>query len=376
MGGGQGGYLPPPTRSNRAWKSPALLDPRAQVDVGAKVTGPQQSPPHLRDRLLSVSQLQNLRPVEPLIEGLLYRNTLAQLSGPPGSYKSFAAIAMSCALAAGKSFGDFVVPGAGTVVYVAAEGASGLTARVLAWCEVWGVDVSLIQERLFFLDLPLQLGDPAVVDQAIEVVAERNADLVVLDTRARCTLGLEENSATQQGSAIDAADSMRPAADCTVLGIHHSSRSGTAGRGSNAWDGAVWSDLRMEGRGLQAMIHCEKHKDVPAGCDHPFALVPHTVSPGLMPNTFEPYRSTLVISNATAGLQTMRANSQLVVLEIIWNSAPPEGFTGSQVVELAKGRGVGKSSVYFALKTLVEEGFARNVGTPHRSRYVRGERQP
>jgi hypothetical protein len=341
------------------------------------MTSQQQSPQHLRDRLLCVSQLQNLPPVEPLIGGLLYRGTLAQLSGPPGCYKSFVAIAMSCALAAGKSFGDFIVPGAGTVVYVAAEGASGLAARVSAWCEVWGVDVSLVQERLFFLDLPLQLGDEGDVEQAAQVVRELDADLLVLDTRARCTVGLEENSATQQGLAIDAADSIRAAAGCTVLGVHHSSRTGTAGRGSNAWDGAVWSDLRMEGGGgLQATIHCEKHKDVPAGCDHHFALIPHTVSSELMPNTFEPYRSTLVISNATAGLQTMRANSQRVVLDIIWNSAPPEGLTGSQVIELAKHAGLGKSSVYVALKTLVEEGFVCNVGTPRRSRYVRGERQP
>jgi hypothetical protein len=340
------------------------------------MTSQQQKSPHLRDRLLRVSELQNLRPVEPLIEGLLYRNTLAQLSGPPGCYKSFVAIAMSCALAAGKSFGDFIVPQEGTVVYVAAEGASGLAKRVLAWCEVWGVDVSLVQERLLCLDLPLQLGDEFDVQQAAEVVTELDADLLVLDTRARCTLGLEENSATQQGAAIDAADSIRAAAGCTVLGVHHSSRGGTAGRGSNAWDGAVWSDLRMEGGGLQATIHCEKHKDVPAGCDHHFALVPHTVSSELMPNTLEPYRSTLVISNATAGLQTMRPNSQRVVLDIIWNSAPPEGFTGSQVIELAKPSGVGKSSVYLALKLLVEQGFVLNVGTARRSHYVRGERQP
>jgi len=147
------------------------------------MTSQQQSPPHLRDRLLRVSQLQNLRPVEPLIEGLLYRNTLAQLSGPPGCYKSFVAIAMSCALAAGKSFGEFVVPQEGTVVYVAAEGASGLALRVLAWCEVWGVDVSLVQERLFFLDLPLQLGDETDVEQAAQVVGELDADLLVLDTQ-------------------------------------------------------------------------------------------------------------------------------------------------------------------------------------------------
>jgi hypothetical protein len=340
------------------------------------MTGQQRGPRHLRDRLLLLSELQNLPPVEPLIDGLLYRNTLAQLSGPPGCYKSFAAIAMSCALAAGKSFGEFAVPNAGTVIYVAAEGASGLTKRVLAWCELWGVDVALVQERLFFLDLPLQLGDDEHVAQATEVATELHADLTVFDTRARCTVGLEENSATAQGQAIDAADSIRATTGCTVLGIHHSSRTGTAGRGSNAWDGAVWSDLRMEGGGLEATIHCEKHKDVPAGCDHHFALISHTVSPELMPNTFGPYRSTLVISNTTTGLQTLRANSQRVVVEIIWNSAPPEGFTPSQVIDLATPLGVGKSSVYQALKVLVEQELIKNIGTPHRSRYVPGEQHP
>jgi hypothetical protein len=245
----------------------------------------------------------------------------------------------------------------------------------LAWCEVWGVDPALVQERLFFLDLPLQLGDDNHVAQAAELVAEQKADLLVLDTRARCTVGLEENSATQQGEAIDAADSIRAAAGCTVLSVHHSSRTGTAGRGSNAWDGAVWSDLRMEGGGREASIHCAKHKDVPAGCDHHFVLISHTVSEALMPNTFGPLRSTLVISNAAPGIDSLRTKSQRVVLEVIWNSAPPEGFTPSQVLGLATPLGVAKSSVYHALKTLVEDGFLRNIGTARRSRYVRGERQ-
>ncbi|WP_068220185.1 AAA family ATPase [Mycobacterium sp. E3339] len=340
------------------------------------MTGQQQGPRHLRDRLLRLPDLQNLPPVQPLIEGLLYRNTLAQLAGPPGCYKSFAAIAMSCALAAGKSFGDFAVPRAGTVIYVAAEGASGLVKRVLAWCEVWGVDVALVEEQLFFVDMPLQLGDEDQVAQAVEVVTERCADLLVLDTRARCTVGLDENSATQQGLAIDAADSIRAAAGCTVFGVHHSSRTGTAGRGSNAWDGAVWSDLRMEGGGLQATVHCEKHKDVPAGCDHHFALVPHTVSPELMPDTFPLCRSTLVISNASTGLQMLRAKSQCTVLDIIWNSAPPEGFTPSQVIGLAAPLEVGKSSVYQALKVLAEQGLIKNIGTARRSRFVAGEQRP
>jgi RecA-family ATPase len=82
----------------------------------------------------------------------------------------------------------------------------------------------------------------------------------VLDTRARCTLGLEENSASEQGRAIAAADKIRNAADCSVLAVHHTPRTGNAGRGSNAWDGAVWSDLRIEGSKLAAKVHCEKQQ--------------------------------------------------------------------------------------------------------------------
>ena len=259
---------------------------------------------------------------------------------------------------------------------MAAEGVSGLETRILAWCEVWEVDPAVLQDRLFVLPLPIQLGNQVEVSQAVAVVAEVQADLLVLDTRARCTLGLDENSATAQGAAIDAADRIRTAAGCTVLGVHHSSRTGSAGRGSNAWDGAVWSDLRMDGGGLQAAIHCEKHKEVGAGCDHHFSLVRHTVSKGLMPHRFEPDRRTLVLSRTEPGLDSLSANSHRVVLDIIRTSAPDEGFTGPQIVEIAEAANVKKSTTYQALKWLVSEEYVKNIGTQRRSRYVLGDRQP
>jgi AAA domain len=354
---------------------------RARTQSARDHTGDQDGDPasranrHLRDRLLSLTDLRTLRPVQPLIDGLLYRDTLGQLSGPPGCYKTFAAIAMSCALAAGESFGAFVVPKPGKVVYVAAEGVSGLETRILAWCEVWEVDPAVLQDRLFVLPLPIQLGNQVEVSQAVAVVAEVQADLLVLDTRARCTLGLEENSATAQGEAINASDRIRTAAGCTVLGVHHSSRTGSAGRGSNAWDGAVWSDLRMDGGGLQAAIHCEKHKEVAAGCDHHFSLVRHTVSKCLMPHRLEPDRRTLVLSRTGPGLDSLSANSHRVVLDIIRTSAPDEGFTGPQIVEMAEAANVKKSTMYQALKWLVSEEYVKNIGTQCRSRYVLGDRQ-
>ncbi|MDV3134996.1 AAA family ATPase [Mycobacterium sp. 29Ha] len=327
--------------------------------------------PHLRDRLLGISDLANLPPVTALIDGLLYRDTLAQLSGPSGSYKTFVAIGMACSIATGKPFaGTFAVPRAGRVVYIAAEGATGMRARVLAWCEAEGIRPEALEGQLYVLPDPVQLGNPGDVAEATAVVAEFDADLVIIDTRARSTEGLEENSATEQGRAINAADKIRNAAGCTVLVVHHSARNGTAGRGSNAWDGAVWSDLRMEGDGLHGKIRCAKQKDVGDGCDHHFTFRRHTVSSELMPNTLELQRQTLVISTNGPGNSDLRANSQRVVLEIVRTAAPPEGFTATQVVDLAKPLNVSKSSVYNALKALLDSGDLANVGTPKRTKYV------
>lgn len=323
---------------------------------------------HLRDRLVSLADLADLPPVRPLIDGLLYRDTLAQLSGPPGSYKSFAAVGMACAVAAGTPFAGFSVRQPGRVVYVAAEGANGLRARILGWCEVEQVDPEALDGQLLILPEPVQLGDD--VSEIVDVVQAFDADLVIIDTRARCTVGLEENSATEQGRAIDAAEQIRAAAGCTVLVVHHSGTSTQRGRGSTAWDGAVWSDLRMSGEGLRATIECEKHKDVPAGCKHELILMRHSVSQHLMPNILDMQRQTLVVSRSGSGIESLRANSQCVVLEIIRNSAPSEGLTAREVVSFAAGSSVGQSSVYKALKALLEAGELLNVGTPRRTRYV------
>ena len=250
---------------------------------------------HLRDQVLDLDGLRSLPPVTPLIDGFLYWNTLAQLSGPPGCLKSFLALTASCCLGMGFDFGPFRVPRPATVVYAVAEGANGVGARILGWCEINQVDPQELLKRLHILPLAIQLGSQADVAQAAELVAERGADLLVLDTRARCTVGLEENSATAQGVAIEAAETIRRANSCTVWNLHHTPREGNAGRGSNAWDGGVWSDLRMKKEGIwSAVLHCEKHKDVADGCDHHFSFIPHTVSADLMPGVEEKERQTLV----------------------------------------------------------------------------------
>jgi hypothetical protein len=334
--------------------------------------------PHLRDRLLSVRQLGDLPPVQPLVEGLLYRNTLVQIAGQPGSYKSFIAVGMACAVALGQTWEGYRVPEAGPVIYVAPEGASGLRTRILAWCESNKVDPAALEGRLHVLPEPIQLGQFVDVQEACEVAQEMQALLLVLDTRARCTLGLSENDATEQGTAIHYAERIQAVAGTTVLGVHHSGRSGSHGRGSNAWDGAVWSDLQLSGEDLRCRIHCEKHKDVPDGCDHHFRMLPHTVSEDLMPKldgeTDEEWtqrRSTLVAVQ-TSHLDDLAGErpSDRTVLDIIRTSAAGDGLAPTVILTLADERGVKRSTAYQSLKSLVDRAAIRNVGTSSRPRYV------
>jgi hypothetical protein len=322
----------------------------------------------LRDRLLTMSGLADLEPPTPLLDGLLYRDTLAQLAATAGSYKTFLAIAMSCSIALGENFEGHRVPAAEKVVYVAAEGASGLRARILGWCELSGHDPTRLDDQLFVLPCPIQLNDIVDVSEACELAHDVGAGLIVLDTRAKCTLGLEENSATEQGKAIAAAERIQAAAGCTVFAIHHAGRNGSNPRGSTAWDGGVWTDLRMEGSDLVAKVKCEKHKDAPSGCEHQFRMVHHTVSEDLMPGVGETARRTLVtvsFDGETGGLSLTGS------VRLVWNAietAPTRaGLSTSALVELSE---VSRATVFRCVKTLQDKGFIRNVGTEKRPSYI------
>ncbi len=328
--------------------------------------------PTLRTQLLSVSDLGNLPAVKPLVDGLLYADTLAQLSGPPGSYKSFVSVGISCALASGENnWEGHRIPDRKKVVYVAAEGASGLRARIYAWCEHQSVDPKRLDGWLYILPIAVQLGNVVHVGQAVEMARDVEAGLLVLDTRARCTLGLEENSATEQGEAVDAADRIRAAAGCTVWGIHHTGRNGSTPRGSTAWDGAVWTDLRLKAEDGTVAIKTEKHKDAPSGKTFEYRMVSHTVSEKLMPGVAEPFRKSLVVFSLDGEKNAeILTGSREKVAKLAENSCGIEGLTRPQLVDLAVAVGVSKAGAYRAVNALIGSSWLQNVGTESRRRYT------
>ena len=172
---------------------------------------------------LTVEQLLELPAPKPLIDGILYRDTMAVLFGLPGSAKSFLALDWSLRIAAGSAWlGGFEVH-QGPVLYVAAEGRHGIGQRVRAWLEAREV-----KPPATFRVYPdvVNLLIPSHVDTVCAWAADVRPVLVVLDTLARAMPGREENSARDMGMAVAAADRIRATASSTVLLVHHTGKDG------------------------------------------------------------------------------------------------------------------------------------------------------
>ena len=91
----------------------------------------------LRANTHSTEALKRLPPPEPLLEGLLFLDSLAMLFGPSGEGKSFVAIDWALSVATGLDWCEKPVA-PGRVIYVSAEGRGGLGQRITAWEQAHG----------------------------------------------------------------------------------------------------------------------------------------------------------------------------------------------------------------------------------------------
>lgn len=321
---------------------------------------------------LSVSGLSTLEPVSPLIEGFLYRGQLGELIGHPGIGKTFAALGMALSVASGSRWCGHGVPEAMPVVYVAAEGASGIYTRLLAWCRVNGVDPARLEGKFLVVPRAVQMGDDDHMAQVVKVVRQIGAGLVVFDTRARCTVGLEENSATEQGKAIKRADELNQQTGAAVLVVHHTSAHADRGRGSTAWDGALYSSLLMTRTSKGVQIECAKHKDAPSGCTHSFKLDNHVVAPAMMPNADAGQRSTMVL----VGVDPMvfeaddLTETEEKIVELIAELGGTIGLSRTEIKGFAAERKISKTSTYRAINALAGRERLVNVGTKSAAKFV------
>lgn len=208
--------------------------------------------------MLTAEQMAGRPKPRPLVVGLLDLDTTAWMIAEPGAFKSFVALDLACRVANGQEWQGRRTERGG-VVYIVAEGSGGMSLRTDAWQREHGP----IDPGLRFLPRPVQAKDVASWEVLVRACKRLGPSLVVIDTQARVTVGMEENSATDMGLFVEAAEQIRRATGACVLVIHHLGRNGSNARGSSAIDGAQSTELRLvrKGKELAAAIHQDKQKD-------------------------------------------------------------------------------------------------------------------
>lgn len=101
--------------------------------------------------LLTREEIDAIPDLEPMIDGVLDKGTVAMLAAQPGAGKSFLALDWACRYATGLRWQGRDVnrmmqyptgnQGPGKVLYIAAEGARGIKTRLAAWEHAWDTHV-------------------------------------------------------------------------------------------------------------------------------------------------------------------------------------------------------------------------------------------
>ena len=244
-------------------------------------------------RAKSSAQLRTEPPLTPLIKGMLDQDATFRITGPSGAGKTFVTLDMAACLATDQPWhGKTTHAQDRPVVYVVAEGAAGFKRRLWAWEQENNGGAPIPAERLYVFDFAIQIKDQAGWEVFRQALQHLNPCLVVLDTQARVTVGMEENSATDMGIAVARIDLIRQENPGACVGtVHHTGHSGERGRGSTAVLGSVNTEIMIskDDKG-QITISNEKQKDdaefddivvslrqvdIPDDLDRPAAVIEH-----------------------------------------------------------------------------------------------------
>lgn len=228
----------------------------------------------LKPRLGEIHQYeQKVR--TPIVQGHLFRDSLAWVAGPSGTFKSFITADLAFRYAAEDMDYHGLRMTSGRVLLVVAEGAGGYADRRVAWEREHGREI----KNVTIYPAPLQLADtmkemPALIHHLKEEdAAGQPYGLIIIDTQAMCTVGVDENT-SDMNLVINVLHRLREVSGACVLTVHHFGKTESKGmRGSSmiyaAADTVVVVDREKESMNVSLSTGGEhgKQKDAVAEKD-------------------------------------------------------------------------------------------------------------
>lgn len=191
--------------------------------------------------VLTSSELDDIDLKTPLIENFIDQDSLVRIFGPPKSLKSFVALDMAGCIGAGVPWhGNATTKGC--VLYVFAEGIRGARSRVRAWEARYGRPM----EGVDFYPKAVQIGDEEDLRRLIAYTRASGCLLVIFDTQARCTIGVDENGNTEMGRIVSKLDVLREETGACAMLVHHSGIDGGRARGATGVLGALDAEFEVK----------------------------------------------------------------------------------------------------------------------------------
>lgn len=275
----------------------------------------------------------------PLVAGWLNRGTLARMFGASGDGKSFVALDLAACIATGRPWHGVPTTQA-TVVYVVAEGASEIGKRRQAWERQHGGACP----QIIWLTAPVQTVGPQW-GEFVSACRGMDAELVILDTQARVTVGVDENDNSAMGLVVAALDQLKTDTGACVMLVHHSGHDGARSRGASSVFAALDTELQVVKRKGTAHITVSvtKQKDGAPADPRKFLLTPSGDSAVLLAEGAEMLADDGTVIAAPAPLaptkEEITNQRTMIVVEILReHAAEGDGLTKSEVCRHFKDR--------------------------------------
>lgn len=245
-------------------------------------------------RIAPFSHWRDMPPPEYIIDGLLEHGALSSVIGAAGIGKSTVVLDMLAHIALGKRWRGRQVLKT-RVLYLPGEGMSGAVQRLRAWEARH--ELSLGRDFLLGDSIILVKASNEAWGDLAAYIARQEIGLVVFDTFARQSSGLEENSATDVGFAVRRYDKLKELTNAGVMVVHHTGKGDpSSGRGSSALNGALDSELlvrpgtwdltditdsegNVPGRPMEVLVTKQKNAEQPED-GIPLMMVSHDLGGG------------------------------------------------------------------------------------------------
>lgn len=229
-------------------KNEARIRREVKRELDAEEQGPARE-----FRAYTVADLAAIPAPDPLVRGLLFRASKARVFGPSNVGKTFVVLDLAAHVACGIPWQGRETAQA-RVLYVAAEGAPSIGGRLRVWEAAHGRPCGVLT-----WPEAVQIGGPHW-PAFVEWCAAQRFGLVVVDTQAAATEGLDENSNTDAAVVQRALTRLVEATGACVLLVHHTGHEETdRARGASAAFGGLDTELRLDGRdGLLALTSCKQ----------------------------------------------------------------------------------------------------------------------